>query len=95
MENLKDSFAMDLVKELTIELEHYPTHMPVEVMIDKVVRASEKAGIPTYLVLKHFKFADDEIERYFNDRCEEQLSRISEKKDSVRLIDLFLRRLCL
>ncbi len=80
MENLKDSFAMNLVKELTIELAHYPTHMPVEVMIDKVVKASEKAGIPTYLVLKHFKFADDEIERYFNNLCEEQLYRISEKK---------------
>jgi hypothetical protein len=80
MENMKDSFAMNLVKELTVELAYYPTHIPVEVMIDKVVKASEKAGIPTYLVLKHFRFADDEIERYFNNLCEEQLCRISERR---------------
>jgi len=71
---------MDLVKELTTELDHYPTHIPVEVMIDKVVKASEKAGIPIHMVLKHFKFAEDEIEKYFNSLCEKQLSVISERK---------------
>lgn len=80
MKKSEESFEMNLVEELTIELAHYPTHMPVEVMIDKVVKASEKAGIPIYLVLKHFKFAGEEIEKYFNNLCEEQMSRILERK---------------
>jgi hypothetical protein len=77
LEKLNDNVAIDLVKELTLELAHCPPHMPVEVKIDRVVKASEKAGVPTYLVLKHFKFADNEVERYFNSLCQEQLNRIT------------------
>jgi hypothetical protein len=68
-----ESFKKDFIEELTIELGNYREHISVEVMIDTVVKASKKAGIPSYLALKHFEFTDEEIEKYFNGLCEEQM----------------------
>jgi len=62
MESFKDIF----LRELSIELdEDYPTHIPVGTMIEIVIKASEKAGEDSYLVLKHFQFTDEEIRDYF------------------------------
>jgi len=47
-------------------LEHYPTHIPVEAMLDMVVIASKRSGLNSRMVLKHFQVTDDEIEEYFS-----------------------------
>ena len=46
--------------------EHYPTHIPVEAMLDMVVIASKRSGLNSRMVLKHFQVTDDEIEEYFS-----------------------------
>jgi hypothetical protein len=69
----ESSFVKTFVKELTAEIERCATHTPVEVMIDTVVKASRKAGINSCIILKYFQFTDEEIEKYFNDLCEEQM----------------------
>ena len=73
MKKPESSFVKTFVKELTVEIERRATHTPVEVMIDTVVKASRKAGINSCTILEHFQFTDEEIERYFNDLCEEQM----------------------
>ena len=66
LRNLIESFKDNFSKELHIELnEDYPTHIPVETMIEIVFKASRKAGEDSYLVLKHFQFTDEEIRDYF------------------------------
>jgi hypothetical protein len=62
MESFKDNFSSELPIELN---EDYPTHIPVETMIEIVFKASKKAGKDSYLVLKHFQFSDEEIREYF------------------------------
>ena len=52
---------------LTVTLdEHYPTHIPVEAMMDMVVMASKRSGLNSRLALKHFQLTDDEIGEYFS-----------------------------
>lgn len=66
LKDLRESFKKNFLKELPIELaQDYPTHIPVEKMIEIVFEASEKAGIDSYLVLKHFQFTEQEIKDYF------------------------------
>jgi hypothetical protein len=66
LKDLRESFKRNFLTELPIELDQdYPTHIPVEKMIEIVFEASEKAGIDSYLVLKHFQFTEDEIKDYF------------------------------
>ena len=66
MKDLKESFKKNFPKELPIELDQdYPTHIPVGTMIEIVFEASKKAGIDSYLVLKHFQFTEKEIRDYF------------------------------
>jgi hypothetical protein len=66
LKDLKESFKKKFSKELPIELnEDYPTHIPVGTMIGIVFEASKKAGIDSYLVLKHFQFTEEEIKDYF------------------------------
>ncbi len=66
MKDLKESFKKNFSKELPIELDQdYPTHIPVGTMIEIVFEASKKAGIDSYLVLKHFQFTEEEIRDYF------------------------------
>ena len=66
MRNLMESFKDIFLKELPVELtEDYPTHIPVETMIEIVFKASKKAGEDSYLVLKHFQFTDEEIRGCF------------------------------
>ena len=61
-----ESFKKIYFKELPIKLtEDYPTHIPVETMIEIVFKASKKAGEDSYLVLKHFQFTDEEIRGCF------------------------------
>ena len=45
--------------------EHYPTHIPVEAMLDMVVMASKRSGLNSRQVLKHFQLTDEEITEYF------------------------------
>jgi len=61
-----ESFKDNLLKELPIELDqNYPTHIPVEKMIEIVFEASKKANMDSYSVLKDFEFTDEEIRDYF------------------------------
>lgn len=54
-----------ILLSITID-EHYPTHIPVEAMLDMVVMASKRSGLNSRLVLKHFQLTDDEISEYFS-----------------------------
>ena len=66
MRNLMESFKDVFSEKLSIELtEDYPTHIPVETMIEIVFKASKKAGKDSYLVLKNFQFTDEEIRDCF------------------------------
>jgi hypothetical protein len=66
MKNLKESFKKKFTKDIPIEIEqNYPTHIPVEEMIEIVCVASKKIGIDSYVVLKHFQFTEEEIKAYF------------------------------
>jgi Tfp pilus assembly protein PilO len=66
LKNLKESFKYKFNKEISIELDRdCPTHIPVETMIDIVFETSKKAGLDSYLVLKHFQFTEEEIRDYF------------------------------
>ena len=66
MRNLMESFKNKFLEELPVELnEDYPTHISVGTMIEIVFEASKKAGIDSYLVLKHFQFTEEEIRDYF------------------------------
>lgn len=66
MKNLKESFKKKFTKDIPIEIaQNYPTHIPVAEMIEIVCAASEKIGIDSYVVLKHFQFTDNEIKAYF------------------------------
>jgi len=61
-----ESFKNKFLEELPVELnEDYPTHISVGTMIEIVFEASKKAGIDSYLVLKHFQFTEEEIRDYF------------------------------
>jgi hypothetical protein len=65
MKNLKDSFREKFSKDIHIEIEQdYPTHISVEEMIEIVYEASEKIGMNSYIVLKHFQFTEEEIKGY-------------------------------
>ena len=64
-ENLRESFAMKFGKEILLNLEtEYPTHIPVEKMIDIIMKASMKMEIDSSLVLEHFQFTQAEINKY-------------------------------
>jgi hypothetical protein len=66
LENLKEACKSFLVKEPHIELaQNYPTHIPVEKMIELVFEASKKMGTDSYSVLKDFEFTEEEIKDYF------------------------------
>jgi len=65
LQDLKGSFKRKFFKELPIELgQDYPTHIPVEKMIEIVFEASKKVKMDSYLVLKHFQFTEEEIKDY-------------------------------
>jgi hypothetical protein len=65
LKDLRESFKRVFFKELPIELDQdYPTHIPVEKMIEIVFESSKKAGIDSYLALKHFEFTEEEIRDY-------------------------------
>ena len=66
LRNSGESFR-DTVDTLSLTIdEHYPTHIPVEAMMDMVVMASKRSGLNGRLVLKHFHLTDDEISEYFS-----------------------------
>lgn len=66
MKNLKESFKDKFNKEISVELDRdCLTHIPVKKMIEIVFEASKKAGMDSYLVLKHFQFTEEEIRDYF------------------------------
>jgi len=58
-----DQFGIRLSEMLH---EHYPTHIPVEAMMDMVVMASKRSGLNSRLALKHFQLTDSEIAEYFS-----------------------------
>jgi hypothetical protein len=65
MTNLIESFRKKFARDILIEIEQdHPTHLPVEEMIAIVYEASEKIGMDSYAVLKHFQFTDEEIKDY-------------------------------
>ncbi len=65
-ENLRESFARKFGKEIPLNLEtDYPTHIPVEKMIEIIVKASKKVKIDSALALEHFQFTHEEIKNYF------------------------------
>jgi len=67
MNSLKESFKKRFAKDIPLEIEEdYPTHVPVNRMIEIVCAASEKIGIDRYLALKHFKFTEEEIRDHFH-----------------------------
>ena len=77
MRNLIEPFKDIFLKELPIELtEDYPTHIPVETMIEIVFKASKKAGEDSYLVLNHFQFTDEEIETVLKDSGKKLKSKL-------------------
>jgi hypothetical protein len=64
-ENLRESFARKFGTEIPLNLEKdYATHIPVEKMIDIIMKASEKIEIDSFLVLEHFQFTHAEIKKY-------------------------------
>jgi hypothetical protein len=66
LENLKETNKGFFFKGLYIELdENYPTHIPVEKMIEIVFEASKKAGMDSYSVLRDFEFTEEEVKNYF------------------------------
>jgi hypothetical protein len=66
LENLKEACKSFFLEEPHIELDqNYPTHIPVEKMIELVFEASKKMGMDSYLVLRDFEFTEEEIKDYF------------------------------
>ena len=66
MENLNKSCKQLFFKGLPVELDQdYPTHIPVEKMIEIFFKASRKAGMDSYSVLKDFQFTEEEIKECF------------------------------
>ncbi len=66
MENLKEACKSFLLKEPHIELDqNYPTHIPVEKMVELVFEASTKMRMDSYSVLRDFEFTEEEIIDYF------------------------------
>ncbi len=65
MINLKTSFKEKFMRDIPLEIrDDYPTHMPVEEMIEIACAASRKIGMNCYVALKHFKFTDEEIKNH-------------------------------
>ena len=65
MTNLIESFREKFSKDILIEIkEDHPTHIPVEEMIAIVYEASDKIGMDSYIVFKHFQFTEEEIKAY-------------------------------
>lgn len=62
-ESFRNKFGILL--SLTLD-EHYPTHIPVEAILDMVVMASKRSGLNSRMALKHFQLTDDEIAEYFS-----------------------------
>ena len=63
---LEKTFKEKFGKELPLKLTpHHPTHIPVEQMMQMVVKASLEGGFDSYLTLKHFQFTDKEIKVFF------------------------------
>ena len=62
MENLEGSFEEAFLKALSVELDRdYPTHIPVDKMIQIVFDASQKAGIDSGRAMRQFRFTEKEI----------------------------------
>jgi hypothetical protein len=67
MKNLKESFKKKFTKDIPFEIEeNYPTHVPINEMMEIVCAASQKIGMDSYVVLKHFKFTEEEIRHHFH-----------------------------
>jgi len=67
MKNLEESFKEKFKKDIPIEIQQdYPTHISVAEMIEIVCAASNKIGIDSYVVLKHFQFTEEEIKAHYS-----------------------------
>ena len=67
MKHLEESFKEKFKKDIPIEIEQdYPTHIPVAEMVEIVCAASKKIGMDSYVVLKHFQFAEEEIKDHYS-----------------------------
>lgn len=65
--NLEESFKEKFKKDIPIEIEQgCPTHIPVTEMIEIVCAASNKIGMDSYVVLRHFQFTEEEIKAHYS-----------------------------